>query len=146
MQNTNPIPLVVADVAIRTDAEGRYCLNDLHNAAGDLPKDQPAKYFANQQAKDLISEIGDHSVHVVRGYGKEQGTYVCKELVYAYAMWISPAFSLKVIRAYDAIRQDTDGRLGHDEKGVSSIHTPGGLGGGIAPARVDARRLAGEKP
>lgn len=74
------------EVAIRTDAEGRYCLNDLHKAAGDLPKDQPAKYFANQQAKDLISEIGDHSVHVVRGYGKEQGTYVCKELVYAYAM------------------------------------------------------------
>jgi phage antirepressor YoqD-like protein len=103
--------LVIAGTSIRKDAEGRYCLNDLHRAAGGEKRHQPSNWLHLQQTKDLIGELTApgitgakriQPVSVVIG-GSEQGTYVAKELVYSYAMWISPAFHLKVIRAYDAM-------------------------------------------
>jgi phage antirepressor YoqD-like protein len=104
--------LTIADTAIRQDAEGRYCLNDLHRASGGEKRHQPSDWLRIQQTQALIAEIQavpgipgtqqNQPLNVLQG-GSLQGTYVCKELVYAYAMWISPAFHLKVIRAYDAL-------------------------------------------
>lgn len=105
--------LTIAGTGIRTDAAGRYCLNDLHRAAGGESRHQPAFWLRNAQTQALIEEI-ENSANlqtsvstgipaVSTSEGRGGGTYVCKELVYAYAMWISPAFLLKVIRAYDAL-------------------------------------------
>lgn len=33
--------LVVGDIEVKTDADGRYCLNDFHKAAGGNDKHAP---------------------------------------------------------------------------------------------------------
>ncbi len=117
--NPNTQPLVVGDFSIRQDQDGRYSLNDLHKAGGDLRKDRPGFFLENEKTQELIAVIDGENydagnpasckkaVNIVRGRGKEQGTYVVKELVYSYAMWISAKFHLMVIRAYDAMVMQT---------------------------------------
>lgn len=98
---------VISDVPIRQDAEGRFCLNDLHKSSGGETKHQPAFFMRRAETKDLIAEIQNsadlQSLAVSVLEGRKGGTFVVRELVYAYAMWISPAFHVKVIRAYDAM-------------------------------------------
>lgn len=103
--------IAIDGIEIRTDAKGRFCLNDLHKAAGGLEKDKPKFFLENKQTQALVHELTEggnpssteiQPVSVIRG-GLEQGTFVVKELVYAYAMWISASFNLKVIRTFDAM-------------------------------------------
>lgn len=103
-----PIALTISNISIRQDANGRYCLNDLHKASRAEKKAGPSYWLAIQQTQELINELKtdtDISVSVVKGGAKQQGTYAVKELVYAYAMWISAQFHIAVIRAYDALQQ-----------------------------------------
>lgn len=113
--------ITISDIKIHMDAEGRYSLNDLHKASGKERRHEPAAWLRLDQTNELIQEIlntqkcvfknGDNSNSsesqikkpMDSKKGRYGGTYVCKELVYSYAMWISAAFALKVIRAYDAL-------------------------------------------
>lgn len=93
--------------AIHHDRHGRFCLNDLHQASGGERKNQPQYFLDNVKTQDLVQELIDTGipvspVEVVRG-GLNQGTYVVKQIVYAYAMWISAKFHLKVINSFDAL-------------------------------------------
>ena len=101
--------LAVAGVSVRQDDQSRYCLNDLHKAAGGEKRHQPSDWAETQQTKDLIVEISNSgnsgNYPIESSAGRYGGTFVCKELVYAYAMWISAKFHLQVIRAYDALMQ-----------------------------------------
>lgn len=92
--------------------DGLYCLNDLHRMAGGKQKHSPYEFLRSEVGKALLDElerefkgskIPDPYIIRVIGKGKPQGTYVCRELVYAYANWISPAFYLKVIRVFDRV-------------------------------------------
>jgi len=91
--------ITIGNTSIRQDADGRYCLNDLHKAAGGLTKHKVSNWKRQDQTKELIEEVGkSHKRALVATHGgSHKGTFVVKPLVYAYAMWISPAFSLKVI-------------------------------------------------
>ncbi|WP_437216667.1 KilA-N domain-containing protein [Pectobacterium sp. LFLA-215] len=117
-------PIVIANITVRRDADGRYNLNDLHRASGGEKRHAPSYWLANKQTADLIAELETTGIPVVNGRnltdagipvshsqqavvtvkgGVNQGTYAVKELIYAYAMWISPAFHLKVIRTFDSV-------------------------------------------
>lgn len=117
VSNNNQNVLIIANTTIRQDSEGRYCLNDCHKASGMGASKKPSEWMRNEQSSQLIAEISQSEnsrfggkqpflkenispVNIVKG-GNNPGTYVVKELVYAYAMWISPSFNLQVIRAYD---------------------------------------------
>lgn len=97
--------IAIDGVAVRQDTYGRYCLNDLHRAAGGEKRHQPSDWLSTNQTKELVHILnsGDsRSLAAEATTGRNGGTYVCKELVYSYAMWISPTFNLKVIRTFDA--------------------------------------------
>lgn len=98
--------LSIGNTAVR-QFDNLYSLNDLHKASGFDAKNKPAEFLRLAQTKDLVNEItqggNSHLALFVKHGGDNRGTFACKELVYAYAMWISPKFMLEVIHAYDAM-------------------------------------------
>ena len=106
--------IAISNVPIRQNGN-LYNLNDLHKASGAENRHKPSLWLQNQQTNDLIDEIikagnpaldkNQHVIKVVKG-GNQSGTFVCKELVYAYATWISAKFFLLVIRTFDAVISD----------------------------------------
>lgn len=99
--------IIISDISIRQDAESRYSLNDLHKAAGSESRHAPSQWLRLDQVNELIHAILNMQICTIKPVdshkGRYGGTYVCKELVYAYATWISAEFFLKVISAYDAL-------------------------------------------
>lgn len=92
--------LTLGAVSVR-QLDGLFSLNDLHAAAGGARKDRPGYFLTTDQAKALIAEIETAGFPAVRsGEGRNGGTYARRELVIAYAAWISAAFHLKVIRVF----------------------------------------------
>lgn len=87
------VAAIIAATPIRQDQEGRYCLNDLHRAAGGEPRHKPAEFLRLGSTKELIDELakdGDsHLCPVDLSRGRYGGTYVVDDLALTYAMWVS---------------------------------------------------------
>ena len=123
-------PLTLADTRIRQDAHGRYCLNDLHKAAvaagANARTKEPGKFLSSSRTQELVALLRDGPTRnlgtslpesatqilgstlepvsaIDNGPYEDRGTFVIKELVYAYGQFVSPAFDLKVIRTFDAV-------------------------------------------
>jgi len=100
-----------------------YSLNDLHKASGHNSKHQPANFIRLETTQELLNEISSSSDlrntvnQSKKSYfakyqgGQNKGTWACKELVYSYAMWISPKFHLQVIRAFERMTSNQSPQL-----------------------------------
>ena len=130
--------LSIANTAIRNQ-NNLYNLNDLHKASGNKVGHKPANWLQLKQTQELIAELTNDGIpslkqnqqviEVIHG-GQNRGTFVCKELVYAYATWISPRFFLQVLRTFDAVisaqPQMTEDQLMHWQ--WTSKHYAGKIG------------------
>jgi hypothetical protein len=120
-------PIIISSANIKINSDGLYCLNDLHKAGGGDKKHLPTAFFRNQQTIDIVAELNnpncasDTQLTVVKESGRYGGTYVCEELVYTYAMWVSPKFHIEVVR-YFAINNKVKNKL---NKLVDSVHALG---------------------
>lgn len=90
----NTLPIIIENISIRQDEAGRYCLNDLHKASGGEAKHKPANWLRMDQIIELIKELEVAHIRAIdniQPVSSKQGigSFVVKELVYAYAMWIS---------------------------------------------------------
>ena len=74
--------VTIAGITVRTDTAGRYSLNDLHQAAGADPKDQPGKFFANKTTKELVSALENSSPNL-----ENEGPVSSTKVAGTYEIW-----------------------------------------------------------
>ncbi len=94
--------LTLGTVAVRQH-DGLFSLNDLHRASGGELRHRPVEFMRLDLAQGLLCELqkgGDPHLFLKTVKGRNGGTYACRELVIAYAAWISAAFHLRVIRVF----------------------------------------------
>lgn len=100
--------IAILDNAIRQDAEGRYCLNDLHRAAiasGSATESQRPSNFLKSAAGFIAQAEIATGVAVSTASGRKGGTFASKLVVLRYAAWISDDFEVRVYSAFEALAQ-----------------------------------------
>ena len=97
----------IDNLKIKMDAEGRYCLNDLHKAAMASNKavssQRPGNFLKSSSINSFVQTLTDAtkiaSVVTIKG-GREQGTYADELVAIRYAAWIDPVFEIKVYESF----------------------------------------------
>lgn len=104
MTNSFASTFTIGDIAVR-QLDGLFSLNDLHKASGGDAKHEPNYFVRLDSTQALVSEISKspemgNLEPIKSARGRNGGTYGCREVVIAYAAWISAVFHLKVIRVF----------------------------------------------
>ena len=85
-------------------------------ASGGSLRHKPNDWLRQGSVEDMTKLLLiEGNPAIKKSAGRYGGTYVCKELVYSYAMWVSAEFSLKVIRTFDRVINGDD-LNGHKER------------------------------
>ena len=100
--------LVINNIEVKSNEDGLFSLADLWRSTGNNKNKKPSKWLS---LKGTIGKIDYLCLDRKRALSNQQVisksvhnyTYVCKELVYSYAMWINDEYHFKVIHAFDAL-------------------------------------------
>ncbi len=116
------------------ELDGLYSLNDLHRASGEAERHMPFRFMRLESTRALVVEL-NQSPETVNGETPEMvsgvfqivkgsvnpGTWVCRELVIAYAAWISAAFHLRVLRVFLSTQVPTQAPSDSGSESVSEF-------------------------
>jgi hypothetical protein len=107
----------VLGIEVSKNENGLYRLNDLHKAAGGERRHQVYEWLRLGNTKEEIAYLQQISTTGITVVDNKQevievkagspefggGTFVCKELVYSYAAWVSFRFKHDVWNAFDSL-------------------------------------------
>lgn len=99
-------------LAVRISIDGYLCLNDLNAYIPEKRLDHwLLKSFIKEFKEEVDNEInypvsgelteGKRKSSIITKEGRGGGTYAHPYMAYEFAMWLSPAFKLAVIKTYD---------------------------------------------
>lgn len=99
--------LVINNIEVSQNEDGLFSLTDIWRASGNKSK-RPVNFAKTESFKDLIKFLRVRYLtpdiyQVVNGGNKGSSTYGCKEIVYAYAMYVDVKFMVSVIDAFDSL-------------------------------------------
>lgn len=91
------------NITLNPDESGRYKLNDLFSVSGASRSRRPVDWLRRGEVNDLIEKLKGVNLHPLKIVnGRNGGTYAIKEIIYAYAEWISPEFHKAVLETFSA--------------------------------------------
>ena len=96
--NKELLPIVIEGITFKPTAEGMWSLNEIHQTLG-LPESKRPSEWNNSTSGELRASGNFRKVDKVGSLADELGTI-------AYAMWVSTAFYLMVVRAFVTMRND----------------------------------------